>query len=155
MLEGHKGVIYKVANAYQSDPEERQDLIQEIILQLWRAFPQYDSTFALTTWIYRISLNVAISQLRKATSQRKRREGYAEVLAFENEVVQADQDEQVKQLYRFIEGLKPLDKAIVILFLEGKGNKEIAEVMGITASNVSTRMHRIKQRMTVHFKPNT
>ena len=155
VLEGHKGVIYKVANAYQSDPEERQDLIQEIILQLWRAFPKYDPTFALTTWIYRISLNVAISQLRKATSQRKRRESYAEVLAFAQDEVREEQDEQVRQLYRFIEGLKPLDKAIVILFLEGKGNKEIAEIMGITASNVSTRMHRIKQRMTAHFKPNT
>ncbi len=151
ILEGHKHLIFKIANAYCYEEDARKDLVQEIVLQLWRAFPKYDPQFSLSTWIYRIALNVSISHLRKESTRKKHQEAYSEILELQGDGDWFD-NAQVKQLYRFIEGLKSLDKAIMILFLEEKGNKEIAEIMGITASNVSTRMHRIKQKLSTYFQ---
>lgn len=151
ILENHKHLVFKIANAYCYEEDARKDLVQEIVLQLWRAFPKYDPEFSLSTWIYRIALNVSISQLRKESTRKKRQEEYSHILELQEDGSMFD-NEQIRQLYRFIEGLKPLDKAIMILFLEEKGNKEIGEIMGITASNVSTRIHRIKQKLSRYFQ---
>ncbi len=118
---------------------------------MWRAFPKYDPQYALTTWIYRIALNVSISQLRKESTRQKHQKEYVEVLELQNDSTWLDKEE-IQLLYKFIGQLKALDRAIMLLYLEEKGNKEIAEIMGITASNVSTRIHRIKQKMTTYFK---
>lgn len=145
-LEGYKKLIIKVAGAYCSDFEERKDLMQDIILQLWRAYPSYDGTAALSTWTYRIALNVSISYLRKETARRKRDDRYyqeLDVLHWENPIV----EERMEQLYRVIDQLMPLDKAVLILSLEGCKNTEIAEVMGMSPSNVSTRLYRIKEKL--------
>ncbi|MBU1820337.1 MAG: sigma-70 family RNA polymerase sigma factor [Bacteroidetes bacterium] len=143
-LEGYKKLIVKVAGAYCFDPEERKDLIQEIILHLWRAYPKYDGTSSLSTWTYRIALNVSISYVRRETARKRLEEKYQqerEVLEWTNPVI----DERLEQLYRIIDRLKSLDKAIIILSLEGCNNTEIADVMGMSPTNVSTRLHRIRE----------
>ncbi|MPR34913.1 RNA polymerase sigma factor [Salmonirosea aquatica] len=145
-LDGYKKLIVKVAGAYCSDPEDRKDLIQEISLQLWKAYPNYDARVALSTWTYRIALNVSISFLRKETSRKQREERYhreRDILEWHNPLL----DERLEQLYRIIDQLKPLDKAIIILSLEGCKNTEIAEVMGLSPSNVSSRLHRIREQL--------
>ena len=140
VLEGHKGVIYKVANAYQSDPEERQDLIQEIILQLWRAFPKYDSTFALTTWIYRISLNVCLTLLKKKKNSPLH---FASDQLPENlvEDSRAFADESLHQLYSAIKQLKEVDRAVILLYLEEKSYAEIADIIGTNPNNIGVRIN--------------
>lgn len=145
-LEGYKRLIIKVAGAYCADPESRKDLVQEISLQLWKAYQNYNASVALSTWTYRIALNVSISFLRKETSRRRREEQYQrerDILEWGDPVV----DERLEQLYRIIDELRPLEKAIIILSLEGCKNSEIAEVMGMSATNVSTKLHRIKEQL--------
>ena len=150
-LEGYKNLIAKVARIYCQDPEERRDLIQDIIVQLWKSFQNYDSTYAISTWTYRIALNVSISFLRKATTRKNTRDVYhqqVEWLHFQDTVI----DENLEQLYQFIDLLKPIDKAIIILYLEGCSNKEIAEVMGMSVTNVSTKKQRIVEELKSYFK---
>lgn len=150
-LESCKKLIAKVARVYSKDAEEQKDLMQDIILQLWKAFPGYDNTYAVSTWTYRIALNTSISHLRKATTRSAvQTNKYSEG---EMMRVEADTpDENLEHLYRAIDQLKPVDRAIVVLQLEGCSNKEIAEVMGLSATNISTRKLRIKEELKTHFE---
>ncbi|PWD98151.1 RNA polymerase sigma factor [Marinilabilia rubra] len=152
-LENYKKLITKVSGIYCHVPEERKDLIQEIIIQLWKSFPKYDHKYPLSTWTYRIAINVSISFLRKNTTQKRAKEGYRA----ETQWMEFDpppRDERLDMLYRFIDLLKPIDKAIIMLYLEEHSNKEIAEIMGLSVSNVSTRKLRIKDTLKHHFEIN-
>jgi RNA polymerase sigma factor (sigma-70 family) len=145
-LEGYKKLIVKVAGAYCFEAETRKDLVQEISLQLWKAYPNYDQSVALSTWTYRIALNVSISFLRKETSRKRREERYRQeydLLEWNNPVL----DERMEQLYRIIDQLKPIDKALIILSLEGCKNTEIGDVMGMSPTNVSTKLYRIREQL--------
>jgi len=150
-LEGYKKLIAKVASIYCKETEYRKDLIQDIIIQLWKSYPKYDKTYAISTWTYRIAINVSISFLRKATSRNKTHRDYL----MHDELIQTDYsviDEKPEQLYRFIELLKPINKAIIILYLEGCSNKEISQIMGMSVTNVSTRKLRIKDELKIYFE---
>ncbi len=154
LLAQHKGIVFKVAHSYSQDPDTRQDLVQEITLQVWKAFPQYDPQRTTSTWMYRIALNVAISFLRKETTRQKTKSDYlqeAALLTWEDPVI----DERLSLLYRLIEELPAFDKAIIILHLEGLKNPEIAQITGISLSNVSTKLTRIRKQLSeklTHFK---
>ena len=150
-LERYKKLIAKVARIYCPDPEDRKDLIQDIVIQLWKSYPKYDKTYSISTWTYRIAINVSISYLRKATTRNKTQRNYLnEEVLMQTENTRID--EKLEQLYRFIDLLKPLNKAIIILYLEGCSNKEISEVMGISGTNVSTRKMRIKEELKIYFE---
>ncbi len=150
-LEGHIKLIAKVARAYCRDEEERKDLIQDIITQLWQSYPKYDNTHALSTWTYRIALNVSISNLRKKTSRHRTYKGYQQELD-SLPIDETKVDEKLAKLYQFIEQLKPLDKAIIVLQLEGLGNNDISQIMGMSVSNISTRKNRIKDELKYYFE---
>ncbi len=150
-LESCKGLIIKVARVYCYDAEDRKDLTQDIILQLWKSFPKYDVTYAITTWTYRIALNVSISFLRKTKKRHSTHADYVqhfEIFNFED----VAPDEKLEHIYKFIEGLKSIDKAIMILFMEGCKNKEISAVTGMTDSNISTRKERVKNKLKKYFE---
>jgi len=151
VIEENKRLIFKIANSYCKDSEDRKDLVQEIVLQLYKAFPKYNDTYAITTWIYRIALNISISFYRKEKSRKKTTENYKNVIELADDS-EDFKNEQSKLLYGFIDNLNSIDKAIIILFLEGRKNKEIAEVMGFSISNVSTRMNRIKSKLSSNVK---
>lgn len=151
MLGRHKPLLAKVARGYCSDPEDRKDLLQEIALQLWRSYPNYKEEFAETTWMYRIALNVSISFLRKSTSRRKAHAEYGSLLDFTGQH-NPETDDRLSELYAFMETLNSLDKGLLILLLDGSRNKDIAEIMGISVSSVSTRLYRIKEKFTIHFQ---
>ncbi len=150
VLEQHRGIIFRVANAYAWTLEERADLVQDIALQLWRAWPRYDPARSVTTWMYRIALNVAISQLRRrpATSSRdatpfdETRHVVADINARSQEA-----REQIRLLQAVIQTLSPLDRALVLLYLEERSTREIAEILGISGSNVTTKISRLKRRI--------
>uniref|UniRef100_UPI004049EDC7 RNA polymerase sigma factor n=1 Tax=Fulvivirga sp. TaxID=1931237 RepID=UPI004049EDC7 len=150
-LEKHKKLIYKVARVYCNDAEDLKDLIQDIIVQLWKAFPSYNDQYAFSTWTYRIALNVSISQLRKSASKSKRLEEYLEQYEYLN-IDEQHEDENLANLFRFIGLLKPIDKAIILLHLDGISNKEVAEITGLTASNISTKKQRIIEELKGHFE---
>ncbi|MCB0838982.1 MAG: sigma-70 family RNA polymerase sigma factor [Bacteroidetes bacterium] len=150
-LENYRKLIAKVARAYCNDPEEQKDLIQDIIIQLWNAYPRYNPKWSIATWTYRIAINVSISSLRKRSTRKKTQGEFQEGL--ENIAESSpERDEKLDQLYQFINLLKPIDKAIIILQLEGCKNPEIAEVMGLSVTNVATKKQRIKETLKSFFE---
>lgn len=145
----HQGIVFKVASVYARGGEQRRDLVQEIGAQLWRAFSGYDERRAkFSTWLYRIALNVAISHLRRTGGEADRfeplDEAHLETIAGEPA---AEQDERLAALYAFIGELDALNRALILLYLEDRTYTEIADVLGISATNVATKINRIKQKL--------
>lgn len=148
LLQENQGILFKVAYSYCSQPNDRDDLIQEICWQLWRAFPKYDESRKFSTWMYRVALNVAISHLRHATRSTPPplsidSDEASEIAAPEP----AQSDERITELDRLIQQLEPLNRALLLLYLEERSYREIAEVLGISETNVATKISRLKQRI--------
>jgi RNA polymerase sigma-70 factor (ECF subfamily) len=148
-LAEHRGILYKLANAYCPAGEDRDDLVQEFLLQLWRSFPSYDRERRFSTWMYRVALNTAISFARSARMRTTRTVALDESPEVERvaAVVPATEDARIGELYRVLHGLPELDRALVLLYLEEKSYREIAEILGISETNVGTRLGRLKQAM--------
>ena len=145
LVQSNKGIIYKVANSYCKSIEDRKDLIQEIIMQLWKSFDNYDNNFKYSTWMYRISLNVAISFYRKENSRRRISNPFTEgIISFTDNDSLEDKESNLGILQQMILELKDLDKALILLYLEEKSHKEISHIIGISESNVATKINRIK-----------
>jgi len=150
MVQENKGLIYKVTRIYCQSEQDRDDLFQEIVEQLWKSMHKYDNRFKLSTWMYRIALNVAISFYRKESVRKKSR-----VHSDESMFVQTPEetdDENLHLLYQFINELNTMDKALMLLYLENKKAKEIAEILGISSSNVTTKVGRIKSHLKKRFE---
>jgi RNA polymerase sigma factor (sigma-70 family) len=142
----HKKIIYKVCNSYCRSRDDREDLAQEIIVQLWRYFATFDERWHFSTWMYRIALNVAISFYRRESARTRH------VLSYEEHLLKAVDDrsshsDDAQVLYQMIGALEPLNRALVLLFLDGHSYGEIAEVLGITETNVATKISRLKQEI--------
>jgi len=152
VIERNKGLIYKVANAYCRDPEDRKDLVQEIIIQLWHSFGKYNNQHKLSTWMYRIALNVAISFFRKEKTRRQTVLPITEnIIEIAEENFSPEKEEGLSLLQQFINELKELDKALMILYLEENSYKEIAEILGITETNVASKISRVKEKLKQQF----
>lgn len=143
LLRAHAGLIHRVAFGFCRDAHSRDDLLQEIAIQLWRAWPRYDRRFAASTFVHRIALNVAISAER---ARRRQRTVLPPVGLGEQELPAptAAPPTDTAPLLACIDRLPPLDKALVLLHLEGCAHAAIGEVLGLSASNVGTRLHRLK-----------
>ena len=152
VIENHKGILYKVANSYCRDIEDRKDLIQEIILQLWKSFDNYNEKFKYSTWIYRISLNVAISFYRKeSTRQRISNPLTTDIFDFTDTEIVDEKETNLGILNQIISKLNDLNKALMLLYLEEKTYKEISEIIGISETNVATKISRIKDKLKKEF----
>ena len=146
LIEENKGILYKIAASYCRHAGEREDLIQEMIYQLWRAAGKYDSTQKFSTYMYRIALNVAISFYRKASRSGVKVALNADLHLAEEEV-KGPLEERVELLQQWVAALGELDKALMILYLEERSYREIAEILGITETNVGTKLGRLKERL--------
>ena len=152
VIEANKGIIYKIANSYCKNPEDRKDLVQEIVSQLWKSFENYSDHYKYSTWIYRIALNVAISFYRKENRRKAVSSPISEGIFNLGDVDDATETESnLRLLQQFIQDLKDLDKALMLLYLEEKSHREIAEIIGITETNVATKIGRIKQLLKQRF----
>src|SRR5436190_16664296 len=148
LLDKHRRMVFKVANTY-ARAAEREDLAQEIAAQLWRAFPDFDASRPFSTWLYRIALNVGISHLRHHAELERR------TVPLEPELHEAvdplarepGADDAPLLLDAFIAQLDALNRALLLLYLDEHSTREIAEILGITETNVSTKMHRLKERV--------
>ena len=151
VIETNKGIIYKIANSYCKDPEDRKDLFQEIVSQLWKSFDNYSEQYKYSTWIYRIALNVAISFYRKENRRKVLSspisEGVFSFFVEEN----SETESNLRMLQQFIQELKDLDKALMLLYLEEKSHREMAEIIGISETNVATKIGRIKLLLKQKF----
>lgn len=149
-MEENKKILFKVCNSYCRNRDDRDDLAQEIVVQLWRSFEGFDGRCRFSTWMYRIALNVAISFYRRETT----RERY--VMSSNEHVLEAidlsgQQPEELRTLYELIERLDPLNKALVLLYLDGNNYAEMAEVLGISETNVATKISRLKTEMRDNY----
>ncbi len=152
VIESNKGIIYKIVNSYCKQPEDRKDLVQEIMIQLWKSFEKYNDNYSHSTWIYRIALNVAISFYRKENTRQKIAQPLKEsILDFADINGTQEKEANFNILQQFISGLKDLDKALMLLYLEEKSYKEIAAITGITETNVATKIARIKKSLRQNF----
>jgi len=152
LVKEHERIIFKICNTYCANRDHRPDLAQEIVYHLLKSYPRYDNSYKFSTWMYRIALNVAISFYRKTKASRDR------ILFVENPVEIADNisesvelEKDIRTLQQFINALKELDKALMLLYLEEKNYKEIGEILGITETNVATRIGRIKEKLKQQF----
>ncbi len=149
LIRRHARLIHKIAWGYCRDATDREDVVQEVAVQLWRSRHRYDGRFKESTWVYRIALNVAISFHRRERRHRERRlpiDVHAVTIAAAPE---AETGEDVQLLLRCIDDLGDMDKALVLLHLDGNDHTEIADVLGLSVSNVGTKLGRIKDRLRV------
>lgn len=146
LIQANQGLIYKVASIYTRDREEQKDLCQEIIYQTWKSFDYFKKAAKPSTWLYRVGMNTAITHLNK---RKKHPNGVSisdSKLDFAEDM-DSGEDEKMELLYSEIRKLNLLDRGIVFLFLEGKPYEEIAEIIGISVSNVGTKMSRIREKL--------
>jgi len=144
LIKQYQAIIHKVTMVYANGRADREDLFQEICLQLWKSYPNFREEAKFSTWMYRVALNTAISTVRKenkAPSFEHLRE--TDRIAEDKN----DEKERVKLLYRAISRLNRIDKAIILLWLEEKNYKEIASIMGTSEKNVSVKLVRIKRKL--------
>lgn len=145
-IKEHQHLIYKIASLYTNNKEDREDLVQEISYQLWKSFASFENQSSISTWLYRVSMNTAIQFLKKETRNRKYlNEMNSSDLSIDHDT---DREASIQKLRESIEQLNALDKGIILLYLEEKSHQEIAEIIGLTISNVGTRIQRIKQKLS-------
>ncbi len=145
VIREYERVIYKVCYLYATKNAPLGDLYQEVVLNIWRAYPRFRQECKVSTWIYRIALNTCISFIRKEKNIPEFVTLTQEVERMGNE--HDPQAEMLRQLYRLINQLGQLDKSIVLLYLEEKSYEEISEITGLTVTNVATKLSRVKDKL--------
>ena len=142
----NQGLIFKMASIYKNNNEDKNDLSQEIIYQLWKSFDTFQQKSSLSTWIYRVALNVAIYHLKTSKRKIKTEPLDKQFLNFQ-ETNNKEIEEKWQMFKQHIDTLNLLDKGIVLLYLENKSHEEIGQIIGISTSNVGTKLSRIKEKL--------
>ena len=145
-IKENQSLIYKIASIYTKSIEDRNDLAQEISYQLWKSFDTFNQKSSLKTWMYRVAMNVAIHHL-KIAKRKILTVPMDEQFLYFHEVDNSEIEEKWEIFKQHIDNLNLLDKGIVILYLENKSHEEIAQIIGISTSNVGTKLSRIKEKL--------
>lgn len=144
LLQAHQGILHKVSRLYADTPADREDLQQEIAYQLWKAYPNFRAESKVSTWVYRVALNTALSRLRK----RRPLISYLPFLPERGEPPPLEEDATpMDQLFGAIRKLPKTERALIALYFEDLSHEEIGKILGITENNVGVRLHRIKTRL--------
>lgn len=152
LIQENKGIIFKICNSYCPNKGDREDLAQEIIYHLWKSGQSFNSDHKFSTWMYRVALNVAISFYRKERKSGPVISMSEYLLDVEDKDDGHNQTEKnINLLQQFINELRELDRALMILYLENKSYNEISEILGITETNVATKINRIKEKLKQKF----
>ncbi|MEH3115127.1 RNA polymerase sigma factor [Pedobacter terrae] len=153
LINQHKAIIHKISKMYMNDAEEQRDLFQEIVLQLWKAYPSFKGNSKFTTWMYRVCLNTAIIYFKKDIRKVDRipLDGNIDIIdANENE----GKEEKIAYLYAAVRELNAIEKALIFLFLENQSHRSIAENLGITEVNARVKLKRTKEKLQFIIKKN-
>lgn len=143
----YSGIIIKICRAYTDSQEDFEDYYQEVCLQIWRSKDKFRGESKWSTWIYRLSLNICLTLIKK---KKKNRQHSSSDYSMTNELTEDNQaflNESLNLLYDAIRQLSEIDRAVILLYLEEKPNKEIAEIIGTTPNNIGVRVNRIKERL--------
>ena len=151
VLSKYQGILYKVSLVYFKNISDREDNLQEIIYQLWKSFPQIKNRNSIGSWIYAVSINTSISRVKKV-SRIDYRETIPEIPDKSDIIDDISMNESLQMLLNAIYNLNEVDKSIMLLYLEEKSYDEIAEIMGISKSNVGVRINRAKEILKQNLK---
>ncbi|WP_396637809.1 RNA polymerase sigma factor [Maribacter sp. R77961] len=151
LIREHQGLIYKVASIYTNTKQDQEDLFQEIVYQLWKYFDSFRNESKITTWMYRVGMNTAITYLKKSKRKNLNSIPISEAIIGSSEVSDEVYEERLKQLYQHIQHLNSLEKGLMLLLLEGKSYKEMAEITGLSDSNIGTKISRIKSKLRTNM----
>lgn len=146
LITEHEGLIFKVCNMYCNNKEDKEDLFQDIVLQLWRSYPTFKGDAKVTTWMYRIAINNAITRLRKET----KREKFAELDGDAFQIPHSDNnelEERIAAMYEAIKKLTEIERAITMLYMDDCSYKEISEILGLSETNIGFKLNKIKSRL--------
>jgi len=147
LVQEHRFLLYKVCRLYCFTEADRQDLFQEIVIQLWKSYPGFRGDSKFSTWLYRIALNTAISDLRKQ-GRRPSTTSTSEIPpSLPDMTWPGEEEQQLQQLYAAIARLSDVEKALVMLYLEDKPYEEMEEIMGINQNNLRVKMNRIREKL--------
>ncbi|MGB5229410.1 RNA polymerase sigma factor [Eudoraea sp.] len=146
IIRENEGVIFKITTIYTDNGQDQKDLYQEIVYQLWKSFDSFRNESKISTWMYRIALNTAIGQLKKS-KKHSNTTGIDQVILKQTENYDSEFENRLKMVYEHIHQLNILEKGLILLLLEGKKYEEIAEITGLSETNVGTRISRIKQKL--------
>lgn len=141
MIRQNEGIIYKVVSFYVDAEHPIGDLYQEVVLNLWKSYPSFRGESKYSTWIYRIALNTCVSFYRR----NKKNVTYVDISVDMPEI--EDSSEEIQELYKLINCLGKIERALVLLYLDDKSYKEIAEITGLSVTNVATKLSRIKEKL--------
>lgn len=147
VISKHQGLIRKVAAIYYQNPEDREDAFQEILVSLWKSYSTFEGRSKISTWIYRVALNTVLAGFRKASNRIHRNKTDVEI---SDEILpsrEPDYSEEISNLYKSIEHLSDIEKAIIMFYMEEKTYDDIAEIMGMTRTNVGVKINRIKKKL--------
>lgn len=149
IIRANQGIIHKVCNIYCDNEDDRKDLFQEILAQLWKSYPSFRKESKFTTWMYRVALNTAITSFKKI----RRLPGFSrlsgESLLIADDLEFPEQEENTLLLKQAVARLSGIEKSIILLFLENKNYEEIADITGITQNYVRVKMNRIKKKLRI------
>ena len=145
-IQENEGLIYKVATFYTNNKDDRDDVVQEIIYSLWKSFDSFKQNSSLSTWMYQVAMNVAVFHLKRSKKAVTTIPIDTDLLN-SPESIADNAEEKLKILQAHIRDLNLLDKGIVMLYLENKSHEEIAQIIGISKTNVGTRLSRIKEKL--------
>lgn len=150
-LNTHKGLLFKIVRAYAYTAEDRDDLFQEIALQVWRSIPNFRNESAVTTWLYRIALNTSLRwKSKEEKADKSMGQIYHPTLVWSPE--SSEQQDRVDWLYREINKLNEIDKSLCVMLLDDFTYREMAEMLGISESNVAVKIHRLKRYLAEQSK---
>ncbi len=152
LLRDNDARLRKICRVYAADAEGEKDLYQDILVQLWRALPSFDGSSQPGTWLYRVALNTALNQKRQRKARERATLDESDPI-WQNRIPTPEQSlessQRLRRLYAAIARLDDVDKALVMMYLDEKSYREMAEVLGISESNVGVKLHRIRKEMAV------
>ena len=146
-LKEHQNIIYKLVHLYATSEEDKKDLYQEILFQAWKTYSSFRGEAKFSTWLYRLSLNTIFTIQRKTNKVE-----YTDTTKYEEQLITTSSNDEKERLYKAIRTLSDTERAIVSLHLDGYDNKEVGELIGITANLVGVKLHRAKQQLTTLLK---
>ncbi|MBC6112746.1 RNA polymerase sigma factor [Pedobacter fastidiosus] len=153
LINQHKAIIHKISKMYMHGVEEQRDLFQEIVMQLWKAYPNFKGHSKFTTWMYRVALNTALVYFKKEI-RKVDKTPLDENIDVIDESDSAEKEEKLAYLYKAVQELNAVEKALIFLFLENQSHREIAENLGISEVNARVKLNRTKEKLQFIIKKN-
>ena len=146
IIEKHKGLLHKVSRMYMDEPEDREDLFQEIVLQLWKSYGTFRGESQVSTWMYRVAVNTALTFFKKEKKKPDNARMHPEMDVKDDTDV-SHRETQLDYFYKAVQQLNQVEKALIFLFLEGQSHKEIGSNLGITEGNARVKLNRTKDKL--------